>query len=134
MGFGITFHQPVDWVSLKAVTYGRGGSTTDEDGNQVHYGLPAAWYAFDVNGDELAHGRESGVEGDNRGIVFEMYWDIPVMTSLAVGGYDGMSSVRFDDLQFKLTQATVPEPGTLGLFGMGLAGLVAFRRRQRHLA
>lgn len=132
-GFGMTFHQPVDWVSLKAINdiY---GYSPEEAGNDIGIGLPAQWYAFDVNGDQLASGLESGVEGDNRGVVFEMYWDIPGMTSLVVGGFDSISAFQFDDLRFKLTQATVPEPGTLGLFGMGVAGLVAFRRRQRHPA
>jgi len=47
-------------------------------------------------------------------------------------GLDNIAAFEFDDLRFKLTQATVPEPGTLGLFGMGFAVLVASRCRQRH--
>jgi hypothetical protein len=132
-GFGMTFHQPVDWVSLKAMNRGY-GRTAEDAGNDVGYGLSAEWYAFDVNGDELASGWENGVEGDNRGIVFEMNWDIPGMISLIVGGHDTISVFEFDDLRFKLTQATVLEPGTLGLFGIGLVGLTAFRRRQRNPA
>ncbi len=132
-GFGMTFHQPVDWVSLKAVN-DEYGYTAEEDGSDFGSGLSAEWYAFDVNGDELASGWESGVEGDNRGTMFEMYWEIPGMASLVVGGHDSIGAFQFDDLRFKLTQATVPEPSTLGLFGMGLVGLVAFRRRQRHPA
>lgn len=129
-GFAMTFHQPVDWVSLKAIN-GIYGYLAEEDGGSGS-GLSAAWLAFDVNGDYLASGGDSGVPGDNRGIVFEMHWAIPGMTSLVVGGDTSISAFEFDDLRFKLTQTTVPEPGTLGLFGMGLAVLVASRRRQRH--
>jgi len=130
-GFGMTFHQPVDWVSLKAVN-NEYGYPADEESNDVGSGLSAIWFAFDVNGDYLAYGSESGVEGDNRGVVFEMYWAIPGMTSLVVGGYDSIGAFQFDDLRFKLTQTTVPEPGTMGLFGMGLVVLAASRRKQRH--
>ena len=61
-----------------------------------------------------------------------MYWALPGMTSLVVGGASSIGAFEFDDLRFKLTQTTVPEPGTMGLFGMGLVVLAASRRKQRH--
>ena len=73
----------------------------EEDGSDLGSGLPAEWYAFDVNGDELAYGWGNGVEGDNRGIVFEMYWIISGATSLVAGGYDSIGAFQFDDLRFK---------------------------------
>ncbi|WP_166259646.1 PEP-CTERM sorting domain-containing protein [Marinobacter salicampi] len=122
-GFGMTFHHPLDWVSLK----GQNG-VVGYTGEDQEFGANAVWFAFDENGDYLAFGSEGDGHKDNRGVPFDMSWSIPGMTTLVVGG-DTINALEFDDLRFKLKLATVPEPGTLGLLGMGLAGLLAFRYR-----
>jgi hypothetical protein len=41
---------------------------------------------------------------------------------------------RLDDVSVTLAQVTVPEPATVALFGLGLAGILAARRRARPTA
>lgn len=136
-GFAMTFHQPVDWVSLKAINNVYGYEPKEPGDTGPSYGLPAEWYAFDAEGEWLASGLESSLGNDlwgaNLGVVFEMRWAIPGMASLVVGGWDSMNAIQFDDLRFKLTQATVPEPGSLGLIGVTLGISIVSRRMQRHL-
>lgn len=46
-GLSMIFHQPVDWVSLKAIN-GVYSYKAEEAGNDVGFGLPAEWIAFVV--------------------------------------------------------------------------------------
>ena len=56
-------------------------------------------------------------------------WDIRLEYEpiIGAGPIDGWQTASDDPVQF----TTIPEPMTLGLLGLGLAGLVARRRRQR---
>jgi hypothetical protein len=52
-------------------------------------------------------------------------------SALARGDFISGGVVRIDDLVLTITsEATVPEPGTLAIFGLGLAGLGFMRRRR----
>jgi hypothetical protein len=41
---------------------------------------------------------------------------------------------NYIDIQLEVAQPVVPEPATLGLIGMGLAGIAAARKRRRQRA
>lgn len=125
-GFGMTFHQPVDWVSLQAINTGYG--------IPGEFGLSAVWFAFDANGDYLTQGHGFGEDFDNLGKPFSLDVAIPGMQSLVFGGDSSISALQFDQLSFSMPAVDVPEPATLGLFGLGLAGLAFSRRRQQKSA
>ncbi len=60
-------------------------------------------------------------------------WAIAGTTeNLYVGGraYDGEGFFGEGDLRFRVTPTSVPEPGTLALFTLGLLGIAARRRRK----
>ncbi|MDB5998900.1 MAG: hypothetical protein JWP52_599 [Rhizobacter sp.] len=52
-------------------------------------------------------------------------------TQLSLGFSNDFGFIEFDDVAVAATVAAVPEPSTCALFGLGLAGLIAWRRRQR---
>jgi hypothetical protein len=43
----------------------------------------------------------------------------------------GTNLALIDNIQLSSTSASIPEPGTIALFGLGMSGLVAFARRRR---
>jgi hypothetical protein len=54
-------------------------------------------------------------------------------TRIFLGGRDNPGFVQFDDIVLR-DVTNIPEPFTLGVFGAGLAGAFAMRRRKRHSA
>ncbi|MDK8464273.1 PEP-CTERM sorting domain-containing protein [Marinobacter sp. SS13-12] len=118
IGFGMTFHQPVRWVSLLYQNWGypfMGG-----------YGLPNIWYAFDVNGDRIEWGVSSTM-GDTLGQVFSLNLAIPGMKSLVVGGGATINAMEYDRLSFAVG---VPEPAPLALLAVGLGAVIFARNRK----
>lgn len=112
-GFGMSFHQPVDEVSLLAINSG------------YPPGLGAWWAAFDSDGAMLAGGIEHGETTDNYGIPFELKVDVPDMASLVAGGSGLTNVIEFDRLVIQ-----VPEPGAWSLLGLGLLGLYLKTRKR----
>ena len=108
-GLSMFFNQPVESVSLLAV-------------NVYAPSLWAMWAAFDSHGSLISNGSVPNTPG----VPFRIDVSVPNMAALVVGGNDGIAAIDFDHLQIRM----VPEPATLVLFGLGLAGLGTIGRRK----
>lgn len=96
-------------------------NTIDHDGNVFDYFTGAATR----NGDALAHARVQA--GWKEGATLVSFEDM-------VGNPEG--DAGFNDLSFSLRAKAlnpIPEPGTLPLMALGLAGLAVARRAQRRV-
>ena len=54
-----------------------------------------------------------------------------LLRSSPITAFGAGNAIAADNLSVQLTPADIPEPGTLALFAIGLAGLGASRRRRR---
>lgn len=63
-------------------------------------------------------------------VVFDFGAPIDLLQVQVVGN-TGSNGMRLDNIDLTLVADAIPEPTTLALFGIGLAGLAGMRRRQR---
>jgi len=117
MGFGMAFREAPHWVSLSI----RFTNIVLSDLSSV------GWFAFDASGDLLALDFIDAY-GSQPGQYYALNIAVPGMHSLVVGGGGYPSAGDFERLSFAVG---VPEPSTLVLSGMGLAGMILLRRRRR---
>lgn len=108
-GFSMTFHQPVNWVSLDAINFG------------YPPGIGTVWQAFDETGALITE----GIAGNGFGEPYQFTVAVPGMRTLIAGGEHTTGALEYDYLRFEL-----PEPTLLPLFGFSLAGLYFIRRRK----
>ncbi|MGO1461777.1 MAG: PEP-CTERM sorting domain-containing protein [Marinobacter sp.] len=117
-GFGMTFHQPVSWVSLLYQ------NIFDGDTEARYYNHPLDWFAYDSSGEQIAKGRQiSGSPGQ----VFSLNLAIPNMKHLVVGANDGVNLMETDRLSFAVD---VPEPTPAALLAIGLGAMLVARKRK----
>lgn len=111
-GLGIRFHQDVEKISLLANSIYPPGD------------LSAVWAAFDIDGNQIASGYAGGDRPARETFTIEIHGK--GIRSLILGGDNATSAICFDRLTFEVNSASLPEPGAMMIFIIGLA-LVSLR-------
>ncbi len=146
--WGVSCSSNVDRFSALVIQFDQPVSFVEVSGSQHHEGINA--YALDAYGNLLSiwsrdayvggsepaswmpapsYSLNCGCSMDPRGTLH--VWKIgssdqtPIIQTVLVGGF--FSSTYVDNIRYH----SVPEPSSLLLFGVGLAGAAAWRRRQR---
>jgi hypothetical protein len=103
-----------------------GGSTGEHGGNTGERGANSG-----EHGGE--HGASSGEHGGSTGGEQSGSWTLPLPLDIYYSTPNGRVENLFGDVGVIVDRevVSVPEPGTLALFGIGLLGGLLVRRRQR---
>lgn len=99
------------------------GGTTDLNLVGESDDTPAELTGLEAGYIVLHYGNDEEIDGDKSNSVYAYTCSVDCGT-FTPESMKGLSNYR-------LFTTTVPEPGTLGLLGLGLAGLVLIRRRHR---
>ena len=106
----------------------------------IFFSVPqtAAAFAMITNGDTDVF------TAFNKGVQVATFTTATPFPSGSNGAYYGFQNLTFDQIQvtttgqnlavidnLQLSATATPEPGTIALFGLGMAGVVAFARRRR---
>jgi hypothetical protein len=99
------------------------------DGNANY--SSSSWEVYDQsNGNFLANATEYGVNGGNNIWGNNLGGPVSGISTNANWIYTANNFANADSSAWFRTSISVPEPGILGLFGMGLFGLAMARRKR----
>ena len=124
---GSTLHYNLDGTSDQTIYTDYAVSNTGSGESDVDFYIPTSFFASASGSDYLYMVINSGLSGDTNGLdSADGFEEVRAF----FGTTTTTSTTSTSSSTSSTTTSTSPEPGTIALFGMGLIGLAAARRKK----